>query len=186
MCTINLRSGWLLALMLAAVSGCASLDESDCSNPDWYTIGFEDGAAGYSSDRIEAHSAACRGSGEEPDREAWRAGREDGLTHFCSPAGGIAEGSRGKIRSNVCPPELQEGFSEGYRLGREIHDTNEAMDRIEREISALRARGTSGGLLGAAVGGDNEAQIRQLQQEYDSLARDLRMLELRADRLARE
>lgn len=171
--------------LLVFLGACASIDERECENPDWYMIGFEDGSAGYSSDRIEEHRKVCAGIGEAPDMEAWRAGREDGLTHFCSAAGGIAEGSRGRIRSGVCPPELKDSFSKGYRLGREIYDTNQEMDRLESEIRALEAR-SGGGLLSTTVKDGNEARIRQLEREYDRLARELRLLELQADRLARE
>lgn len=161
------------------------MNEDTCLDPDWYGIGFDDGSSGFGPERIEHHRAACSSFGSEPDIEAWRAGREDGLTHFCSAAGGIAEGSRGRIRSGVCPPELEAGFREGFRLGREIYDTNQELDRVEREIRALEAR-SSGTVLGAAIKDNSEARIRALEAEYDRLARSLRLLELRADRLARE
>lgn len=173
----------VLSALAAGLAACATMGEQECSDADWYTVGFDDGAAGYSLERIDEHREACASVGEGPDEEAWRAGREDGLTHFCSAAGGIAEGSRGRIRSSVCPPALAEDFIKGFRLGREIYDTHQEMDRIEREIRALEAR-ASGGLLNATVKNDNEARIRQLEYEYDRLGRNLRLLELRADRLA--
>ena len=173
------------ALLLLALSACASTGQDRCEDPDWYVIGFDDGSSGFGADRFDEHVANCAGVGIEADKEAWRAGREDGLTHFCSAAGGIAEGSRGRIRSNVCPPELAPAFREGYRLGREIFDTNQEMDRIEREIRALEAR-ASGGVLNTAIKDNSEARMRALEHEYDRLGRELRLLELRADRLAQQ
>lgn len=175
----------LVAGLLLQIVACAGISERDCTNPDWYMTGFEDGAAGYSSSRLQHHLDACADAGEAPDEDAWRAGHEDGLTHFCSPAGGLAEGSRGRIRSKVCPAQLADGFDEGYRLGREIYETNQELNRIEGEIRALEAR-ASGGPVNAVLSDSNDARIRQLEREYDQLVRELRLLELRADRLERE
>ena len=37
------------------LGGCATMSESECLTVDWQTIGFEDGVAGYSGDRIGQH-----------------------------------------------------------------------------------------------------------------------------------
>jgi hypothetical protein len=75
-----------LALVIAGLSGCATLSEEECAMSDWHTIGFEDGSRGYTADRLGDHRRACAGGGQyhgvcapelEPEfLDAYRAGRE--------------------------------------------------------------------------------------------------------------
>ncbi len=173
------------ALLLSVVmGGCAVTAINNCAEADWYMVGFEDGTAGRPTGYFDTHNAHCAGT-TDPDQLAWQAGHEDGLTHYCSAAGGIAEGSRGLPRSGVCPTALAADFIEGHRLGREIYLTSERMQAIEQEIRALEAR-RSADLLSPALGDDTRGRIRQLEMEYDRLRRELRILELRAERLSRK
>lgn len=175
----------LCGVLLAALSGgCASTATSDCTEADWYMIGFEDGSDGRPAEYFESRKKSCVGQ-SDPDPLAWKAGHEDGLTHFCSAAGGIAQGSRGLPRSRVCPQALEADFFEGHRLGQEIYLTSERMEAIEQEIRALEAR-AAGNPLGKALGSDTRNRIRQLETEYDRLRRELRILELRAESLSRK
>lgn len=170
---------------LLVLAGCASGPGKDCADINWYELGFADGAAGHESERFGQHRLACDSEAGPPDQEAWQVGYEDGLTHFCSAAGGLVEGSEGRQRRAVCPDDLIEEFREGYRLGREIYAVERRMTDIEREIRALEAR-AAGDLLSPALRDDGSARIRRLEQEYQRLERELRLLELRADRLTRQ
>lgn len=174
-----------LALALFGASACTTLDEIDCASADGYLVGFDDGTAGYGANRVKSYQDACAAADAEADLEAWQAGYEDGLVHFCTPAAGITEGSKGRVRPDVCPADLEAGFQAGFRLGREIYDINQAMQDIEREIRAQQAR-LSGGVLADTLKNDARARLRNLESEYDRLARELRLLELRADRLSRQ
>jgi len=78
-----------------AISGCATLSKDQCLMGDWYEIGVQDGAAGYAPDRLAQHREACAEYRVRPDREAYRAGWDDGIGAYCTPERGYQEGRRG-------------------------------------------------------------------------------------------
>lgn len=164
---------------------CAATPGNDCSRENWYELGYQDGSNGRAAKKFDERSQQCRPQGELPDEEGWRAGYDDGLASFCSPAGGFAAGRDGRARPDVCPARLQNDFLKGFRLGRDIYAAEQRMQAIEREIRALEAR-QSGDLLNPALRDDSSARIRRLEQEYERLARELRLLDLRADHLTRK
>lgn len=180
------RLATLLGAGLLALGGCANAPSTDCpqEGSDSYDLGFDDGAAGHGPERIRAHREACRARPQDLDEDAWQAGYEDGLTHFCSPGGGLVVGIEGRPRPDVCPENLRAGFIDGFRIGREMREIEQRMTEIEREIRALEAR-RAGGLLGPALRDDGSATIRRLESEYDRLQRELRLLDLRADQMTR-
>src|SRR3989337_3049438 len=93
------------AILLLALSACATMDRNECLTVDWQTVGFEDGVAGYSGDRIGQHRKACAKHGVTPDLTAYQAGREEGLREYCVPANGFRLGSQGGSYSGMCPAE---------------------------------------------------------------------------------
>lgn len=52
---------------------CATLSKQQCLIGDWQTIGYNDGVAGYSSERLASHSKACAKAHVTPDYLAWSA-----------------------------------------------------------------------------------------------------------------
>ena len=79
-----------LALPLAAIAcllaGCSStMSKDECRTVDWRTVGYEDGVAGRSGERIGEHRKACAEHGVTPDLNAYRAGRAEGLREYCQP-----------------------------------------------------------------------------------------------------
>lgn len=38
------------------LSGCATLSKEECMVGDWQTIGYNDGVAGYHSERLTSHA----------------------------------------------------------------------------------------------------------------------------------
>ena len=104
----------LLAVCVLVLTGCASMSKNECRAVDWRTIGYEDGVAGYSGERIAQHRKACAKHGVAPDLDAYRAGREQGLSEFCQPHNGFLFGSRGGTYQGVCPAELAPGFVDAY------------------------------------------------------------------------
>lgn len=53
------------ALLLSACS-TTTLNEDECRMVDWRTLGYEDGVAGHSGERISAHRKACAEHGIRP------------------------------------------------------------------------------------------------------------------------
>ena len=65
---MNRKSGAiLLAIILTGLSGCATMSGDECMTSDWSAIGYEDGARGYTTDRLASHRKACAKHGVTPD-----------------------------------------------------------------------------------------------------------------------
>lgn len=128
----------LLAVCALVLTGCASMSKNECRAVDWRTIGYEDGVAGYSGDRIAQHRKACAKHGVTPDLDAYRAGREQGLSEFCQPHNGFRFGSRGGTYQGVCPAELAPGFVDAYEAGRELYVLERRVNNAQAQIAAKR------------------------------------------------
>jgi hypothetical protein len=139
-----------LAPLLAAgsllLAGCSttSLNEDECRTVDWRTVGYEDGVAGRSGERIGDHRKACAEYGIAPDLEAYRAGRADGLREFCQPHNGYRAGVNGTPYYDSCPADLAPAFVEAYDSGRQLYlrtrrvtDAEAGIEYRRREIVRL-------------------------------------------------
>jgi hypothetical protein len=126
------------ALLLLALSGCATMDREECLAVDWRTVGYEDGAAGYSGDRIGQHRKACAKHGVTTDLTAYQAGRQEGLREYCVPANGFRLGSQGGDYSGMCPSDLDGAFSDAFQSGRQLHTLESRLASVNYEINAKR------------------------------------------------
>ena len=68
-----------VSLAVLALSGCASMSSEECVATDWWAVGHEDGARGYTSERFSRHRTACAKHGITADFGAYKEGREQGL-----------------------------------------------------------------------------------------------------------
>jgi hypothetical protein len=132
---MNLRA-IATTIAILALPGCASMNEQECMISDWHTIGFEDGARGYTADRISQHRKACSGHGVVPDLAAYRQGRAEGLEQFCRPQNGFWLGSRGGAYGGTCPAESHGGFMTAYNDGRRLYDLGRRVDHSDNQIAA--------------------------------------------------
>ncbi len=66
------------------LSGCATLSKEECMVGDWQAIGYNDGVAGYHSERLASHAKACAKASIAPDYQAWERGRQLGLKQYCT------------------------------------------------------------------------------------------------------
>lgn len=130
--------------LLAAGCSTATLTKDECRTVDWRTVGYEDGVAGRSGERIGQHRKACAEYGIAPDLEAYRAGRADGLREFCQPHNGYRAGVNGTPYYDSCPPDLAPAFVEAYDSGRQLYirtqrvtDADAAIAYRRREIVRL-------------------------------------------------
>ena len=118
-----------------AATGCATLNESECRNADWQTIGFEDGARGASASRIGEHREACADHGIAPDLTAYRKGRDEGLRQYCRTQNGFRLGEQGAAYTGVCPADVEPEFQAAYEAGKRLHD---ASSRVRYTQSRIR------------------------------------------------
>ena len=123
--------------LLAALSGCATLSETECRTGDWGQIGYNDGSVGNKRDIIGEHDKACAKVGVKPNANAWYAGYERGIPVYCTPQNGLEAGMRDSTYNGVCPPHLEPVFLARYSAGREVYKARGILEQIDRDISAL-------------------------------------------------
>lgn len=126
----------VVAAALILVQGCATMSEDECMTGDWHAIGFEDGARGYTADRIGQYRKDCADHGVRPDLAAYRQGREEGLRDFCTPQNGYNMGSSGRSYAGVCPSDLEYDFSAAYADGRRLHDLRSRVSGADYKIAS--------------------------------------------------
>lgn len=132
---MNRKLRWMLIGLGSAwtISGCATLSKDECLLGDWYEIGVQDGAAGYSPNRLAQHRETCAEYRVRPNREAYQAGWDDGIGAYCTPERGFQEGRRGASYSDVCPPALEWTFLQGYRNGQQLYQQERRLRELEQE-----------------------------------------------------
>lgn len=156
----------MITLMLV---GCATMSESECLVADWYQVGVEDGRAGYPDSRLARHVESCESAGTRPDIDAWRSGRTEGLTSFCTGETGWRHGRDGRSYSGVCAPEVERDFLYGYEIGKEVHDLNVRITALENRTVSLERELKADDL-------DNDER-RELLDELSRTQRQMRDLE---------
>lgn len=162
--------------IVAALSGCTTLSQGECLTGDWYTVGRDDGSRGLQRSRLFEHHKACAEYGVRPDPVAYDAGREDGLLRYCTPRKGFTEGRDGHPYRNVCPLQTERDFLAGYRSGKIIHDAQEALDDVKRDIDSKEHK------LDDEDTTDKERdrlvkELHQLRRHYTYLERELNRLQ---------
>lgn len=129
----------MAALVLGfALTGCATLSQSDCATGDWFHIGRQDALWGYAPDRLAQHEKACVKHGFGSDQQGYEAGFAEGLIAFCVPEKAFDLGRRGSSYYRQCPPEADAWFMPAFDLGRQVYDLDQELTRIESEIEDLR------------------------------------------------
>lgn len=125
---------------LLALSGCASLSESQCLASDWKTIGHRDGLSGAQSSQLLRHQNACMKHGVTPDRETYLAGWYEGVYQYCDSSNAFNVGARGAVYNNVCPEEMRESFYAAYQEGRRIYQAQAEINSLTRAIAQKEMR----------------------------------------------
>ncbi|MDP1631409.1 MAG: DUF2799 domain-containing protein [Caulobacter sp.] len=111
------------------------MSEDQCLTGDWGGIGYSDGAAGYTVDRLGAHRQACAKHGVVPNEASYMTGRARGLTIYCTPPSGFRAGRNGNTYGGVCPTSLERPFLAAYGDGRMVYDVQQRINRARSEIS---------------------------------------------------
>lgn len=120
----------LCSALAVVLSGCATLNKDECLTADWYQIGYEDGARGYSDTRIASHREACAKHGISPVFRDYQDGYDEGVIRFCTASNGFAQGKKGYSYSGICPASMEATFLDGYEAGKKIYV-------VQRQISSL-------------------------------------------------
>lgn len=159
----------LLVFALLALSGCASMSESECKVADWGRVGRDDGARGESDQRIAAYTEDCGKIGIRPNAAAYRQGWDVGILSFCTAPSGWREGVAGNSsKANRCRGRPgEQAFTRYFDLGMQVHDTSERMRRNDAESKRLESD------LRKST---NDDEKRRLRERLRSIDRDQSML----------
>lgn len=132
-------AGLISIIALLGVSGCASMSADECAMSDWRTIGFEDGALGYTADRLGSHRKACAKHGVAPDFEAYQAGWREGVRQFCQPSRGFNLGASGARYNGVCPSDMEPDFVDAYNSGHKLYNLRANVSSANSQIASRKA-----------------------------------------------
>jgi hypothetical protein len=124
----------LLAVISAGLSGCATMSGDECMTSDWSAIGYEDGARGYTTERLTKHRKACAKHGVTLDFTAYQAGRDQGLVEYCQPSRGFNVGANGGRYHSVCSVNLEPDFLDGYNAGHHLYALRANVNRASSSI----------------------------------------------------
>ena len=112
----------LLLLATLGAAACTTLTAEQrtaaCQTTDWANYGRNDGILGVAASERTQQFADCAELGYPADIAAYRAGRAEGLGSYCTLENGYEAGYAGRRYREVCPPELEIAFLQGFEQGR--------------------------------------------------------------------
>lgn len=129
----------LMALGIAALlTGCAAMSEQECRTANWGEQGMRDALNGYPRSRLADLHEACAEAGVKPLDALYWNGWNTGIVRFCTPENGERWGRDGRSYRNTCPPEIEAGFLNRYRLGYRVHEAEQAVQQLQRQQDNLQ------------------------------------------------
>jgi len=168
------------------LAGCATLSKQECLVGDWQAIGYNDGVAGYHSDRLASHTKACAKASVAPDYQAWERGRKLGLQQYCTINNAYNIGRRGRHLNNVCPitmaNTLQVANQKGldyYALDSQLDKDNRLLDTYQSEFDKLE----NGEMLDFSNEKEARARLLSLSDEIRDTKRRIRTTQQQLDSL---
>ena len=166
------------------LSGCATLSKQECTIGDWQTIGYNDGVAGYHSDRLASHTKACAKAGVAPDYQSWERGRQSGLKQYCTVNNAYNVGRRGRQLNTVCPVAnarmLQQANQQGldyYKLDSQLDEDKRLLDTYQAEFHKLE----NGDMLDFANEKEARARLLSLSDEIRQTKRRIQSTQKQLD-----
>jgi len=113
----------LLLLATLGAAACTTLTAEQrtaaCRATDWASYGQNDGVLGVAAAERAERFADCAELGYPADLAAYQAGRAEGIGSYCTVESGYEVGRSGRSYENVCPPDSEPGFLQGYEKGRD-------------------------------------------------------------------
>ena len=123
----------IFAVITLLLSGCSTMNKSECLNADWRTIGYGDGARGYKAARIGEHRSSCAEYGVRPNLDAYNNGRQDGLRQYCTPTTGYNKGLSGYRYNGVCANHNERDFVEALNYGLAIYREVKILNNLKSQ-----------------------------------------------------
>ena len=134
-----IRIHWIFAAALfATVLSCTTITKNDCDLTDWKAYGARDAADGEILYWYKKREAECKEHGVAPNKAEYLEGYNAGLKKYCTFENGRVLGTRDEDLKDVCPPDLVQAFTEGWRKGQiEFQEAKrlEELKRRQKEIA---------------------------------------------------
>ena len=172
----------LCVAMIASFLGCATLSKNECLEADWFEIGRKDGMIGKPRALFQKHVDACKKHDISPNRNDYYAGRDAGLSIYCTENNGFEQGRRGKRYQYVCPPDLEPEFLNGFNQGREIYKYESKVASLERRLKKIekqiedKEKKLHSSKLSDKKRTTIRSEIKSLEVEYRDAVRELTSL----------
>lgn len=164
---MKLFKSLILALISVVVlAGCASLNQDECLNANWYTLGYVDGANGVNTTKVGDYQSDCAAYGVTPDFEQYQKGHAKGVREFCTPLNGFKQGRRGNEYNGICPQDLKIDYLDALAAGRDHLLALEDVRQAEVNLSRIESQ-----LVYIA----DEIESKELQLVEDGITRDERI-----------
>jgi len=74
-------------VVLLLLSGCATMNESECRSTDWYKLGRRDAEVFGSRSMLDQYTHQCAAFGVRPDAGAYQLGWDDGDMEYRQKTG---------------------------------------------------------------------------------------------------
>jgi hypothetical protein len=181
---MNIR---LLAVLAATalLTGCATMNESECRTANWFDVGMRDGLNGEPASRLYEHNKSCSEFGIRPQEQRYSEGRNKGLREYCRLGNAFETGLKGQQYKGVCPAAIDLQFRRyndtAYQVYRLRNDTESARYRLEDKKRHLHDKNLTDEQHDAL-----RREIRDLDRQFDRLSDDLRTTENELDRMMDE
>ena len=130
---------FLLLFLSLSVAGCATLDREECLSADWQLIGYNDGVAGRTSERLEQHREACAEYGITPVMDHYLEGHFQGAEDYCTAENGYTSARSGQSFNPICRGQLRFDYEHGHRLGQEAYQQLEQLKQAEQDLRELKS-----------------------------------------------
>ena len=122
------------ALVMLALSGCATMSPEECLQANWEEVGYNDAVEGYPVSRSAEHREACADTGVSVDFELYRNGHALGLPYYCTRETGFEIADHGGDFATQCRRDTFPDYVAGYSDGLDVFALKTEMREIEIQI----------------------------------------------------
>lgn len=129
----------LMAVALAVLGGCASIDTKDCKTTDWYNRGLAEGNWGAAPNQIDEHSQICSKVQITPDAARWRAGYAEGIKSYCTANSGWNRGASNETYRGACVGLDEPTFLRYHRAGQQLYRARQELNQVDARRKKLQA-----------------------------------------------
>lgn len=126
-------------MVIAFLSGCASMDAKDCQKTDWYQRGLAEGRWGASTSEIKQHAEVCAKVKVVPDEAAWRAGYAEGVKSYCTANSGWNRGAANEPYRGACVGLDESTFLRYHSSGQQLYRARQELRQVNEKRKKLEA-----------------------------------------------